>query len=183
VKALVTETDLELVYCDRYVIDLLRGHAEAIGEDRGWLDAIFGWREETGSRPLVRHVDGHRTHIHARFYNPVAQESGRRLFPLLQRHRMLPDPGLLVTHSVAQGETLASLARLYKTSRRAIRRVNELASDDLVPGRTYLVPARVKLEPDTAPIIVPRRLLPPLAPRGAAGRDEARERGTGPSGT
>lgn len=161
IKGIVTRTDVELVFCDRYVTRLLLDHAKAAGEDPAWVGRVFGWRDETKSRPLVRHVPGHRTHLHVRFYNPVAQETGRRLYPLLRKNRILPEPEQLVEHRVAPGETIKSIAGLFKTSQRAIRRVNELASDELTVGKTYLVPHRVPIEPDPDPIVVPPRTLPP----------------------
>ena len=160
IKALVTETDLELVFCDRYVTRLVRAHAAEIGEDPAFLRKIFSWRQETESRPLVRHEDGHRTHLHVRFFNPIAQESGRRLYPILKKRRMLRHPTLLLDHTVVAGESLSSLARRYKTSQRAIRRLNKLPSNDLETGRTYLVPKVVKLVQDRNPIKIPPRPLP-----------------------
>ncbi len=160
IKALATETDLELVFCDRYVIRLLLDHAKQTGEDRELVRKLFSWRQETESRPLVRHEDGHRTHLHVRFFNPIAQESGRRLYPLLKKRRLLRHPTLLLDHTVAAGETMKSVAKRYKTSQRAIRRLNKLPSNDLEPGRTYLVPKRVKLEQDPRPIEIPPRPLP-----------------------
>ena len=161
VKALVTETDVELIYCDRYVIALLKEHAQAIGEDREWLDQIFRQSSAAHQRPLIRHEDGHRTHIHVRFYNPIAQESGRRLFSLLEKHEMFRQPIVFADHVVKRGETLRSIAKLYKTGRAAIRQFNKMSSDDVVVGKSYRVPYQGELEPLEGPFVAPPRKLPP----------------------
>ncbi|HLL82620.1 MAG TPA: LysM peptidoglycan-binding domain-containing protein, partial [Longimicrobium sp.] len=45
------------------------------------------------------------------------------------------------THTVAAGETLFGLARRYGVSTEAIRRANDLASDQLRAGQTIVIPA------------------------------------------
>src|SRR5262249_10305516 len=90
VRALITDTDVELILMDRSVQRLVKEYAFSIGEDRAWLDQIF--ESGGGPHPLVRHAKGHATHIHVRFYNPVAQETGRRLYALMLKHRMIDPP-------------------------------------------------------------------------------------------
>src|SRR5260221_874220 len=66
---------------DRSVQRLVRDYAVSHGEDRTWVDQLF---DGGGSLPpLIRHAKGHATHIHVRFYNPLAQETGRRTYELL----------------------------------------------------------------------------------------------------
>jgi LysM repeat protein len=46
------------------------------------------------------------------------------------------------THTVAAGETLFGLARRYGVTTDAIRRANDLASDQLRSGQTIIIPAQ-----------------------------------------
>src|SRR5690606_4123412 len=70
VRALVTETDVEMIFIDRTLSSAIRRFAEDLGEDREWLRRVFG--TVSGEQPLVRHARGHATHMHVRFRNPRA---------------------------------------------------------------------------------------------------------------
>ena len=82
----------------------------------------------------------------------------------------------MVKHRVRRGETLASLARRYGTSVNAIRAANGLRSSRLRAGRSYTIPIR-RTPPDSGPVVVPPRRLPPemlasvvaASPAGPAG--------------
>lgn len=165
-KAFVTKTDVELIYCDRFVIALVRDHAQKIGEDSEWLEDVFRRSSAAHVRPLIRHEEGHRTHLHVRFYTPTSEETGRRVFHLLERHELLRHPVVFAHHKVKAGETLRSVAKLYKSSRRAIRQFNQLDDDPLKVGRTYAVPYQGKLERQTEQTIVPPRLIPKASKAG-----------------
>ncbi len=69
-KALMSETDVEFVFMDRSIQQLLREYALSVGEEPAFLDTVFqrSRRDET----LVRHEYGHLTHFHARFYSDQA---------------------------------------------------------------------------------------------------------------
>jgi len=82
-KALIAQGGVEYVFMDRSVQRLLREHATASGEDPAWLDEIFERSDKKDT--LFRHTWGHLTHFHVRFYDPVAEESGRRLEKHLRR--------------------------------------------------------------------------------------------------
>jgi hypothetical protein len=82
-KALVAEGTLEYVFVDRSVQVLLREYALAQGEPREFLDALF--ESPAKKDTLIRHAWGHLTHFHARFIDPVAEETGRRARPSLER--------------------------------------------------------------------------------------------------
>lgn len=118
------------------------------------------WQNETSERPLYRHESGHRTHFHVRFYNPEAQESGRRLFHLLKKHDLLDHPIVFQEHTAAAGDTVRSVAKLHNTTRRAIKRFNKLSTKEMQVGRTYIIPVRGKLKPIVEPIVVPPRTVP-----------------------
>jgi penicillin-insensitive murein endopeptidase len=155
VRALVTETDVERIFVDRSLISVLFAYAVEQGEDRGWLNDIFGRTAEKG---IIQHEKRHKDHLHVRFYNPRAQEHGRVVYPVLVETGVAPPP--LVRHRVRPGETLGSLARRYGTSAAAIRAANGLRSSRLRAGRTYTIPIR-RTPPDNGPVVVPPRRLPP----------------------
>ncbi|HMR80547.1 MAG TPA: penicillin-insensitive murein endopeptidase, partial [Polyangiaceae bacterium] len=110
VRALIELTDVNLIIIDHSIQRLLRAHASALGEDPAWLDSVF--RGVPGKRrPLIVHASGHATHMHIRFFNPVAQESARRAMPLLAALGAIDPPVHYVMHRVKPGETLGMLAR------------------------------------------------------------------------
>lgn len=154
VRALVTETDVERIFVDRSLIAVLYQHALAEGEDRSWLNDIFGRTSEKG---IIQHERRHKDHLHVRFYNPRAQEHGRIVYPVLVETGAAPPP--MVKHRVRRGETLGSLAVRYGTSASAIRAANGLRSSQLRAGRSYTIPIR-RTPPDSGPVVVPPRRLP-----------------------
>ena len=159
-RAFITETDVERIFVDRSVQRLLYDYASAQGEDRDWLDNLFG---RQGKDALVQHERRHLDHMHVRFFNPEAQEHGRLAYPVLVEAGVLPGP--MVKHRVARGETLSHLARRYGTSAAVIRSANGLRGSSLRAGRTYFIPIR-KIPTPGDPVVIPARRLPP-APRPA----------------
>ena len=171
VRALVTGTDVHRIFLDRTIQRYLFAHAVEIGEDRGWLDTLFG-RHTGGKDAIIQHVRRHRDHLHVRFHNARAQEWGRIAYPMLVKAGLAPGP--TVTHRVRSGETLSHLSRRYGTSTRAIRRANGLRSTTIRAGRRYVIPIR-KIPSESEPVVVPPRLLPP---EPATTEDAAAEPGT-----
>ena len=161
VRALITETDVQAIFMDHAVQKLLRAHAEGIGEDPVWLDDIFGG-PASARRPLITHEPGHRTHLHVRFYNPVAQETGRRVYPLLIKHSLVSPPTYYVKHKARSGDTLGRIARQYGTSVTALKKANQLRSSRIYRGRTYKIPRRGGVSSVTEKLVIPARRLPPL---------------------
>jgi murein endopeptidase len=88
VRALTADPSVEYLFVDITVQRLLRAHAEASGELGESLDALFGGLKRRTEAP-IRHTWGHRTHLHVRFRDPVAQETARRLYPLLRARRLV----------------------------------------------------------------------------------------------
>ncbi len=172
VKAMITETDVEVIFIDRSVQKLLREYAVSIGEDEGWLDEIFGGPSTT-LRALIRHEKGHRSHIHVRFYNPTAQESGRRVYRMLLKHKLIKPPTYYVKYRVRRGDTLMRIARRYKTTVKAIKKANRLRSSRIYAGRTYRIPRRGGVRPLAGPLVLPERRLPPQPPGSVPANDEA----------
>jgi len=162
IRALVTETDVEAIFLDIRVQRLLYKYALSICEDREWLDRVF--RFPRGYRgAIISHERGHRNHYHVRFYNPVAQELGRRVHPILVQYGVLPPPVYTVRHVVRPGQTMGLLASRYGTSVRAIKQANGMTSTLLRAGRAYRIPVKTAAPP-SEPVAVPPRLLPPTTP-------------------
>jgi len=163
VRSFVTGTDVDRIFVDRSIIRLLYAHAVQAGEDRDWLDEVFG---RAATKGLIQHERGHKNHLHVRFYNAVAQERGRVTYPLLVETGAAPPPKL--KHRVRRGETIGQLAAHYGTSVSAIRAANGLRSTQLRAGRAYLIPIR-RVPVDGGPVVVPpRRLPPPVATQSVA---------------
>ncbi len=167
VRALLTETDAEYIFIARSVQKLLKEHALAAGEDPAWLDTVFQYGS-ANPNAIIRHVHGHDTHLHVRFFNPVAEELGRRALPFLPERKLVErrEEEGLAPYRVHKGETISYLARKFNTTVDAIRRANRLKSQRLVAGRTYLVPQKIVVQHSrrlTAPprVAVPPRRLPP----------------------
>ena len=168
-RALVVRTDVEAILLDTRIQRLLYAHALSIGEDKAWLDRVFQFTK--GSRDaIVRHVARHRTHYHVRFYNPVAQELGRRAHPTLVDLQIVRPPVYSVPHLVRAGQTLGHLASRYGTTVRAIMQANGLRTTLLRAGRTYRIPLRTPAPPPL-PLVMPRRLLPSQTPAAMASVD------------
>jgi murein endopeptidase len=152
IRALITETDVQLILVDRGIQDVLHRHALSIGEDPRWLLQVFG--------RMVKHARRHRDHFHVRFYAPRSQELGRRLQPLLA---LRPDQNRTV-HIVQAGNTLGQIAARYKTTVAAVRRVNQIKGSSLVRlGQHLIVPLRGPCTncPLPPPVAVPPRCVPP----------------------
>jgi penicillin-insensitive murein endopeptidase len=157
VRALVTRTDVQRIFIDRSILRVLHAHAVSIGESPAWLDDIFG-RRTAGKDAILQHERRHQDHLHVRFYNPRAQEEGRRAYPALLEAGLVPPPSL--NHRVRSGQTLSHLARRYGVSVRAIRAANGLRSSRLRIGQRVEIPVR-RTPADPGPLVVPPRRLPP----------------------
>jgi hypothetical protein len=163
VRALITRTDVETILLDTRVQRVLYQYALGIGEDKGWLDHVFGFAK--GARDaMIVHVAGHQTHYHVRFFNAVAQELGRRAQPLLVQLDIMSPPVYTVTHVARPGQTVGQLAARYGTTVRAIQDANGMKTSALRAGRAYSIPKRGAAPPPAAPLTVPHRMLPPTTP-------------------
>ncbi len=163
VRSLVTRTDVEMILLDVRVQRMLYKYAQSLGEDKDFLDHVFacgrGLRDA-----IVQHVVGHRTHYHVRFFNPVAQELGRRAHPLMVQLNMMKPAVYTLPVVVRKGQTMGQLAVRYGTSTRAIMAANGLRSSVLTAGRVYQIPQRGSAPPQTQPLVVPHRTLPTTTP-------------------
>lgn len=159
IKSLVTLTDVQLILVDRRIQKKLYDHALAAGEDKGWLDSLF----HSGKASILQHARRHADHFHVRFYNPRAQELGRRLQPFLGKVR--PDENYAI-HRVRKGDTLGAIARKYRSTVSIIQKTNRLRGHALSIGQVLMVPGRGPCVhcPVAPPQVVPPRRLPPTPP-------------------
>jgi murein endopeptidase len=166
-KALITESDVQVILVDKGIQKVLRDWALANGEDRDFVERVFA----RGHHALVQHARHHKDHFHVRFYAPRSQELGRRVQPLLAQR---PEQNL-VMHKVRHGQTLGALARIYDTSIRAIQKVNHMRGSFLHVGQQLRIPLRKPCTkcPLPPPVVVPPRCLPASAVASAGATDAA----------
>ena len=160
VRALLTETDVELILIDYSIQRMLKQHALSIGEDSNWLESVFSGGPG-GLRPIIRHARGHATHIHIRFYNPIAQETARRAYHLLVKHGRIDEVTEYVRYRVRKGDTLGKLARRYHTTVKAIMKANHLRSTLIRARSVYRIPKPEGIKTRSQPVVIPPRRLPP----------------------
>jgi murein endopeptidase len=161
VRALITETDVDLILIDHSIQVLLEQHALDHGEDAAWLASVF--RGVPGQlRPIIRHAPGHATHIHVRFFNPIAQETARRCHAFLIEAKLTSAPQSFVSHKVKKNETLGMIARKYGVTVPRLRAANGLKSSLIREKRVLRVPIATR-GPVRAPerARIPARRLPP----------------------
>ena len=160
IRALISRTDVQYIFIDRRIQRLLRSYAEALGEDRGWLESVF--EGIPGEPALVRHEPGHDTHFHVRFYNPVAEETARRCYSALVQHKKMLPIRYSLSHKVKKGETLTGIAKKYGTTVAALMRANGLKKSVIKADKSYVIPRSGPAAP-AAPLEVPPRRIPPPA--------------------
>jgi murein endopeptidase len=161
VRAIIAKTDIDLILLDHGLQEPLKEYALSIGEDPAWLDQVFQGKGAT--RAIIRHAPGHATHLHLRFFNPIAQETARRCYPALVRHRIVTVPEQYLTHKAKKNETLAMIAKKYGCSVRAIKEANSLRSNLIHEQATYRIPVSggVRIVRTERVRIPPRRPPPP----------------------
>lgn len=164
VRALIARTDVQFIFIDRRIQRLLRSYAEAIGEDPGWLHSVFDGNATEES--IIRDEPGHDTHLHVRFYNPIAEETARRCYDALLAQRKLLPMRYNITHKVKKGETLIGIAKRYRTTPSAIMRANALKKSVILANKTYFIPQNGPAGPAAPTALPPRRVPPPRAPTG-----------------
>ena len=161
VRALIVRTDIDLILLDHGLQQPLKEYAEAYGDDPAWLEQIF--QGKGAARAIIRHAPGHTTHLHLRFFNPVAQETARRCYASLARHRWVKVPERYLTHRAKKNETLAMIAKKYGSTVRAIRSANRLRSNLIHEQAVYRIPIASSGAgmPRTERVRIPPRRLPP----------------------
>ncbi len=169
VRALLSETDVHLILINTSVQKLLKARALLEGEDPAWLDSVFQYVAPGQARPpkhapIIRHVAGHDTHIHVRFFNPRAQELGRRALPFLAKTGAIKASGGFKRYRARKGDLLGRIAKRFKTSVKAIQAANGLRNTRIRAGKTYLIPTKAALR-KPAKVWLPPRRRPPHPPR------------------
>jgi LysM repeat protein len=144
-----------MILVDRRVQKVLHQYALKVGEDKAWLESVF----RQGKHALIQHARHHRDHFHVRFFNPVAQELGRRVAPLLTQR---PEQNIM-THRVHSGDTLGAIARRYGITVAQLQKANHMKGSFLRLSQVLQVPIHGPCTrcPIPAPIALPPRLLPP----------------------
>lgn len=162
IRALVTETDVEYIFMDRSIQRLLRDYALSIGEDKAWVEGLFG---EGGQRAIIRYARGHATHVHVRFYNPIAEETARRAYTALVADHIVPPVRSFIHHLIRHGETLGKIARRYKVSIQSLKRANRIKKSLIREKHTLLIPVvHARTAPPPHRLTYPARRLPPSDP-------------------
>ncbi|MDY7229283.1 LysM peptidoglycan-binding domain-containing protein [Hyalangium rubrum] len=154
VRALVTLTDVQIILVDRRVQKVLYDFALKNGEDKAWLDSLF----HAGENSIIKHARGHRDHFHVRFFNPRAQELGRRIAPLLA---LQPEHNIAM-HRVRSGDTLGAIAMRFNSTVTMIRNANRIRGHMLRIGQVLSVPLRGPCNrcPVPPPVVIPPRRMP-----------------------
>jgi len=157
-KVTVTETDVEAIFLDRSIQATLRSYAKELGESDEWLDQVFGG-PTSNLRPLVIHEEGHETHLHIRYYNPIAQETGRRVYKALLKHKKIKPPTYFKKYKVKRGDSLNRIAKKFKTDVKTLRKANKLRNNRIYAGRTYKIPKKGGVV-QPAKLVLPERRVP-----------------------
>jgi penicillin-insensitive murein endopeptidase len=164
IRALLSKTDVRYIFIDTRVQRLLREYAESIGEDPQWLEGVF--RGGPDGPAVIRHAAGHATHIHVRFYNPIAGETARLCYRSLVRYgKMLPSH-YFIQHRVKKGDTLIGIAKRYRVTVDAIKKANGLRGNTIQANKAYKVPQTGPATPPGRDTQVPPRRRPPRPPTG-----------------
>jgi LysM repeat protein len=163
VKALLESGTVEMILIDTSLQKILRDHALSAGEDPAFVDDVFQISGKSRF-PLIRHAKGHATHLHVRFFSPIAQASAKIASPFLPKpppvaeelaasqgksHKPGVKPGQpgseppkasYILHRARSGDTLDSLARRYGTTVEAIKQANGLTKNAIKQKHTYKIP-------------------------------------------
>lgn len=163
VKALLESGTVEMILVDTSLQKLLRDHALSAGDDPAFVDEVFQISGKSRF-PLIRHAKGHATHLHVRFFSPIAQASAKIASPFLPKpppvaeevaeaqaksHKPGVKPGQpgseppkasYILHRARSGDTLDSLARRYGTTVEAIKQANGLSKNAIKQKHVYKIP-------------------------------------------
>lgn len=158
IRTLVTDTDIEMILLDQSLQDIIESYANSVERDTGWVSSLF---HSNGIRSaIVRHSPGHTTHLHLRFFNPIAVQSAKRLAHLLPSRRSVPASANYIVHVASSGDTLAKLASRYRTTMAAIRQANRMHGFQLIAGHRYNIPVPTPRAPQEPTQPASLRLAP-----------------------
>lgn len=83
-SALERASGLEYAFVDQSLHQVLRQHAESLGESPEFIQHMFDGPLPVRG-PTIRHTRGHLTHLHVRFASPIAVENAQRVRVLAGR--------------------------------------------------------------------------------------------------
>lgn len=161
IRALVTETDVELILLDRSVQWILRSYARTQGEDRAWLRSLHVKSPPPEERLLIQHAKGHKSHFHVRFYNPIAQKTGERIYPLAVKNKLFKARHFHVKGWAKRGDTLETFLKRYRVSQASFQKANGARALRFRSGSSYKVLRYGPVDPGEAPLVIPPRMVPP----------------------
>ncbi len=174
VRALVIETDVDMILIDHSIQTLLEAYALSAGENAEWVRSLFHGGAG-GMRRIIRHAPGHATHLHIRFFNPVAQETGRRVAPILHELGLRKAPPSFIRYRARRGDTLGKIAKRFHTTVPALKSANGLRTSKIRENRSYRIPVGPKKGPAISPPLrFPPRRIPP-EPAAQPARMSARD--------
>jgi transposase-like protein len=166
-RCFITDTDVDFVFIDQAVQGWLEAYALEQGEPAEWVSSLFHDQPAEGRRPaqlaVVHHAPGHQNHMHVRFVSPKARRLGVALFDRLVREGYVKPARAGIEHTVAQGETLSSIARRYHVTAESLRRRNALTSKRLQPGQELSIVPAVVLAGAKEAVQIPTRRRPPAS--------------------
>ena len=87
VKALSEDANVEAIFMDRSVQQILKEYAAKTGEDAATLAKVFGGLH--AEEPLLHHEWGHLTHMHVRLSCPVARDAALRAYGTIAEARQV----------------------------------------------------------------------------------------------
>jgi len=138
IRTLVIDTDIEMILLDRSLQELVESHASSVEKNPAWVASLF--HGDTARFAIVRRRRGHTAHMHLRFFNPIAEQSAKRLANFLPSRRFVRASVNYIVHVASNGDTLQKLAQRYRTTIAAIRQANRMRDFQLFVGHRYNIP-------------------------------------------
>ena len=140
IKNLLATGMVEKIFVDKSIQKLLYKYALSQGYDRQYLDRLFYNVRHRYSHAIIRHVRGHRDHMHVRFHAPWSELAGRHLrlsdkemrVIALAQQNFLPKRVLVY---VDDPTPLEDFSRQLGVSPKDLKRWNNLNNlDNVYPG-------------------------------------------------
>jgi LysM repeat protein len=92
----------------------------------------------------------------------VAQETGRRVAPILSDLGLRKTPANFIRYRARPGDTLGKLAKRFNTTVPALKSANGLRTSKIRENRDYRIPVPARQgQPMSPPLRFPPRRLPP----------------------
>ena len=139
VASLLEGGKVEYLFTDYRLQKLLYEHARDVaGVSDDVLRRTFSYPRGRGARVgIIRHLKGHRDHMHVRFHSPKAVANQRTY---AERHGAKSLKPVAKKATVRKGWTLSRMARKYRTSVDKLRKWNKLRRGAILyPGDRLIV--------------------------------------------